>query len=61
VDAPVGETRKDDVEFAEPYERFAADEGHVHGTMPIDEGQDAVDERLALEITDIAERDAAPA
>jgi hypothetical protein len=38
-------------------ERFAADDGQVQRPVLVDEREDAVDQRLAFQVADIAERD----
>ena len=59
VDAHRREFRQHLVQFAKAHQRLAADDGQVHGLVPADEAQDAVDERLPLEISKLAQHDVA--
>jgi hypothetical protein len=43
------------VELPEPDQRFAADERELHGTMPPRECEEAVHQRLAFEVGELAQ------
>ena len=57
MNAALGELRQDLVQFAIADERLAADQGDVHRPLRVHEREHAVDELLALEIGDLAQRD----
>ena len=49
------EERQNRVQFLVAHQRFAADDRDVQRTMTVDEVDDAVDERLSLEVAYFAE------
>src|SRR5215210_4139381 len=59
MDAACGQQRQNRVQLLVPHERFAADNRYVQRPMTIDQIDDAVDQRLALEVADFAERQVA--
>ena len=59
VDALRRELRQEHVELAVAHERFAADDRQLHRAMTRDEIEHAVDERLALEVGQLPQHDAA--
>ena len=56
VNAAFGEDRQERVQLAVADERLAADDREMQRTVAIDELDDAVDELLALEVADLAQR-----
>ena len=60
VQSPIRQARQDDIQFPEAHQRLAANERHVDGPMTVHERQNAVDEGLSLEVSDLPKRHAAP-
>src|SRR5262249_23940106 len=56
VDAALGQQWQNRVQLLVAHERLAADDRDMKRTVPIDEGYDAVDERLPPEVPNLAER-----
>jgi hypothetical protein len=54
VHPPAGENGQQNIQLAEPDQRFAADNREVKGTVTVDERQNAVDQLLPPEIAHVA-------
>src|SRR6478735_6256090 len=59
VDAAIGETRQDFVQLPKAHERLTADDREMQGFVFVDQGEEAIDELLALEVAHLPKRDAA--
>ena len=57
VDATRRQFRQDLVQLAEADQRFAPDDGNVYRLLSVDDGQDAVDQLLALIVRDLPKCD----
>jgi hypothetical protein len=60
VNPTPGEARQQLIQLAIPDEGLSAHDGHVQGPVAIHEREYTIDERLALEVGDFAQRDTAP-
>src|SRR5688572_7199902 len=55
-EAAIGELRQNDIELAIPHQRFPANQRNMQWAQPIDELEDAVNERRTLAIAESAQR-----
>ena len=58
MDASLRQLGQDDAQFPIPHERFAADNRNVQGTVMVGKFDHAVDQFLALEVTQLPQRNA---